>query len=156
MTTMNPTGTVYVVDPSPYNWLYVLFNTMEELVRADKAGRVMAALATTAKWVNKTTLKMELRKGVIFQNGEEFTANTVKKNFGELQKWEAPHPPGTWLNFPHGTKLSIVDDYTIEFHFPKPDGLAIGKMRGNHMANNHFYQAIGFGYSKLGTGEGHW
>ncbi|MGM0901888.1 MAG: ABC transporter substrate-binding protein [Bacillota bacterium] len=160
MATRNPTeiqkGSVYVVDPSPYNWLFVLFNTMEEPVRTDKAGRVIAALATSAKWINKTTLKMELRKGVTYHNGEEFTANTLKKNFFELQKWAAPHPPGTWLNFPTGTKLSIVDDYTVEFHFPIQDGLAIGKMRGNHLANDHFYQAIGFGYTKLGTGEGHW
>jgi ABC-type transport system substrate-binding protein len=160
MATRNPTlipkGTIHVVDPSPYNWLYVLFNTMEEPVRADKAGRVIAALATSAKWINKTTLRMELRKGVTYHNGEEFTAHIVKKNFGELQKWAAPHPPGTWLNFPPETRLSIVDDYTIEFHFPKQDGLAIGKMRGNHMANNLFYETIGFGYTKLGTGEGHW
>jgi len=160
MTTRNPTenpvGTIHVVDPSPYNWLYVLFNTMEEPVRANKAGRVIAALATSAKWINKTTLKMELRKGVIFHDGEEFTASTVKRNFEELQKWAAPHPPGTWLNFSIGTTLSVVDDYTVEFQFPKQDGLAIGKMRGNHMANSQFYQTIGFGYAKLGTGEGHW
>jgi len=160
MTTRNPSeipqGTVYVVDPSPYNWLYVLFNTMEELVRANKAGRVIAALATSAKWINKTTLRVELRKGVTYHNGEEFTTHTVRKNFIELQKWAAPHPPGTWLNFPSGTKLTVVDDDIVEFHFPKQDGLAIGKMRGNHMGNNLFYQTIGFGYRKLGSGEGHW
>ena len=160
MATWNPTeipkGSICVVDPSPYNWLYVLFNTMEEPVRADKVGRIIASLATTARWINKKTLKLELRKGVIFHNNEEFTAKTVKKNFDELQKWMAPHPPGTWLNFPTGTKLTIIDDYTVEFHFPKQDGLAIGKMRGNHQANLHFYQTIGFGYAKLGTGEGHW
>lgn len=154
--TENPVGTIHVVDPSPYNWLYVLFHTMEEPVRADRAGRVIASLASKAKWVNMTTLKIELRKGVLFHDGEEFTANTVKRNFDELQKWNAPHPPGTWLNFPTGTTLKVVDDYTVQFHFPKPDGLALGKMRGNHMGNSQFYQSIGFGYAKLGSGEGHW
>jgi hypothetical protein len=53
----------------------------------------------------------------------------------------------------------VVDDYTIRFRFPGPDGLAVGKMRGFHIASTAFWKgadAPGFGYKKYGSGEGHW
>ncbi len=30
-----PARTVHVVDPSPLNWLYIAYNTVEELVRVN-------------------------------------------------------------------------------------------------------------------------
>jgi hypothetical protein len=32
----------------------------------------------------------------------------------------------------------------------------LGKMRGMHIPSTRFWEDIGFGYKKLGTGEGHW
>jgi hypothetical protein len=49
-----------------------------------------------------------------------------------------------------------VDDQTLRFHFPGPDGLALGKMRGFHIASSAFWREQGFGYDKLGSGEAHW
>lgn len=72
------------------------------------------------------------------------------------QSWIAPHPPGTWLNFPKETSLEVLNDYTIRLRFPDPQGLALGKFRANHLTDSLFWQKIGFGYAKLGTGEGHW
>jgi hypothetical protein len=59
-------GMVYVVDPSPLNWLYVLFNTMEEIVRADHKGRIIASLAAGIQWLDDQTLELRLRQGVVF------------------------------------------------------------------------------------------
>jgi ABC-type transport system substrate-binding protein len=151
-----PAGTIYVVDPSPLNWLYVLFNTMEEAVRADHEGRIIPSLASNLIWIDNTTLELELRNGVVFHNGQSFTSDDVKENFDQIEPWFAPHPPGTWLNLPKGRKLEVVDTYTVRLHFPKPDGLALGKLRGYHFANTLFWQQLGFGYAKLGTAEGHW
>ena len=67
-----------------------------------------------------------------------------------------PHPPGTWLNFHPDTRAEVLDDQTIRFHFPEPDGLAVGKMRGFHIASPAFWRETGFGYRKNGSGEGHW
>ena len=33
-----PAGTVHVVDPSPLNWLYITYNTVEELIRVRPDG----------------------------------------------------------------------------------------------------------------------
>ncbi len=35
-----PVGTVNVVDPSPLDWLYITYNTVEELVRVRPSGVV--------------------------------------------------------------------------------------------------------------------
>jgi ABC-type transport system substrate-binding protein len=151
-----PVGTIQVVDPSPLNWLFITWNTMEEPIRVDQDGRVVPALATDAHWLDEQTLELKLRTGVRFQDGEPFTAHNIKQNFDEMQRWAAPHPPGTWLNFPPESVCEAVDEHTIRFRFPGPDGLALGKMRGFHIASSAFWREQGFGYAKFGSGEGHW
>ncbi|WP_051302310.1 hypothetical protein [Salibacterium aidingense] len=74
-----PEGIIYVADSSPLNWLYVLYNTMEEPVRADHEGRVILNLAEESRWLTDQTLELKLRKGVYFQDGQHFTASLVKK-----------------------------------------------------------------------------
>ncbi|MGD6801258.1 ABC transporter substrate-binding protein [Rossellomorea aquimaris] len=153
---ISTTGMLHVVDPSPLNWLYVLFNTMEEAVRADRKGRITPSLGESWRWVDNRTLEVKLRRDVLFHNNQLFSSKDVKRNFEHLQRWLAPHPPGTWLNFPEGTKLEVMDEKTVRYRFPKPDGLALGKMRGHHYANKLFWKTIGFGYAKLASAEGHW
>ena len=64
-----PVGTVHVVDPSPLNWLFITWNTMEEPIRIDEAGRVVYSLAESSEWLDERTLELELRRGVRFQDG---------------------------------------------------------------------------------------
>jgi ABC-type transport system substrate-binding protein len=119
-----PVGTVHVIDPSPLNWLFITWNTMEEPIRIDEGGRVVYALAESSEWLDDRTLELRLRRDVRFQDGEHFTAHNVKQNFDEMQRWAAPHPPGTWLNFPAPESTAeVVDDHTVRFHLPGPDGL---------------------------------
>ena len=154
-----PTGTVSIVDPNPLNWLFITWNTMEEPIRIDEDGKTVFALAESADWIDDHTLEMKLRENVAFQDGQAFTAHDIKLNFDEMQRWAAPHPPGTWLNFPPESEAVVVDDHTIRFVLPGPDGLAVGKMRGFHIASRAFWKgadAPGFGYKHYGSGEGHW
>jgi len=151
-----PVGTIYIFDPSPLNWLFITWNTMEEPIRVDQDGRTVPALSTDARWPDDHTLELSLRTVVRFQDGEPFTAHSIKQNSDEMQRWIAPHPPGTWLNFPQESVCEVVDDYTVRVHFPGPAGLALGKMRGFHIASSAFWREQGFGYTKLGSGEGHW
>jgi len=122
-----PVGTVHIVDPSPLNWLFITWNTMEEPIRIDEDGRVVYALAESSEWLDDRTLELSLRSGVRFQDGQPFTAHDIKRNFDEMQRWVAPHPPGTWLNFPQSSVAEVVDDLTLRFHFPGPDGLRSGR-----------------------------
>jgi len=154
--TAAPVGTVKVFDPSPLNWLFITWNTMEEPIRIDEEGHTVFALAEEADWPDEHTLELKLRKNVRFQDGEPFTAHNIKQNFDEMQQWNSPHPPGTWLNFPKESKAEVVDDHMIRFTFPDVEGLALAKMRGFHIASSAFWRDSGFGYKKYGTGEGHW
>ena len=151
-----PVGTIHVVDPHPLNWLHITWNTMEEPVRTDAQGHLIGAAMGESRWVDDRTLQVHMRRGVRFQDGEGCTARSFQRAFEEVQKWRAPHPPGTSLNFQQGTKLELVDDYTLRMHFPEPDGLVLGKFRGFHIPSTRFWNEIGFGYKKRGSGEGHW
>lgn len=151
-----PIGKIKVVDPSPLNWLFVLFHTMEELVGVSHEGYVIPSLATDYEWVNETTLEMTIRKGVVFHNGEELTASNIVNSLIEEQRWFSPHPPGTWINIPRGTKVEIVNDYTIRVIFSEPDALGIAKLRSIHIGNDQFWSWLGFGYAKQASGEGRW
>ena len=150
------TPVIRVVDPSPVNWLSITWNTMEELVRVDKDGRTIPTLAESYRWVNDTTMEFKLRKGVKFQDGEAFNAKQFRRSFDEVQKWDAPHPPGAFLNFPKETKLEVVDDYTVRFVFPSTDSAALMKFRGMHVASTKFWNELGFKAKDSGKAEGHW
>lgn len=51
-----PVGTIQVVDPSPLDWLFITWNTMEEPIRVDQEGHIVPALATDARWLDDHTL----------------------------------------------------------------------------------------------------
>jgi ABC-type transport system substrate-binding protein len=151
-----PAGTVHVVDPHPLNWLYITWNTMEEPVRTNAEGHLVGAAMEESRWIDETTLEVRMRRGVRFQDGEECNAHSFRRAFDEVQRWRAPHPPGTSINFHPGTRLEVIDDFTLRMRFPEPDGLILGKFRGFHIASTRFWDEVGFGYKKRGTGEGHW
>ena len=73
-----------------------------------------------------------------------------------MQRWKAPHPPGTSINFHPETRLEMVDGHTVRMVFPEPDGQVLGKFRGFHLPSTRFWEDEGFGYRKRGSAEGHW
>src|ERR671932_1503880 len=151
-----PVGTINVVDPNPLNWLFITWNTMEEPVRTDERGHIVGAVMEDSRWVDDTTFEVDVRRGLRFQDGEELTAEHVKRAFDEVQRWKAPHPPGTYLNFHPDATAEVVDDYKVRINFPEPDGLVLGKFRGMHIPSTRFWEEEGIGHRALGTGEGHW
>lgn len=151
-----PVGAINVVDPNPLNWLFITWNTMEEPVRTDPEGHIVGAVMEDSRWVDENTFEIDVRRGLRYQDGEPLDARHVKRAFDEVQRWKAPHPPGTGLNFHPDATAEIVDDHKVRLHFPEPDGLVLGKFRGMHIPSTRFWEEEGFGYRKLGTGEGHW
>ena len=155
MAAAEPAGTIHVVDPHPLNWLYITWNTMEEPVRTDEKGRLSNSALEDAYWVDGNTIELKLREDIRFQDGTPFGSPNFERAFVETQKWKAPHPPGTYLNFDPETELEIVDRHTVRMRFPVPDGLVLGKFRGFHLPSDRFWDEMGFGYKTLGSGEGH-
>lgn len=126
-----PAGTVRVCDPSRLNWLYVTYNTTEELVRVSPAGATVPAAMTGYTWADDRTLDVAVRKGNRFPGGEPVTAATVRKAFDEVMRWAAPHPPGTHFNLHPGTTCEVTGEYAVRFRFPEVDGPAVGEAAGD-------------------------
>jgi ABC-type transport system substrate-binding protein len=72
-----------------------------------------------SSWVDETTLEVRLRKGLRYQDGEEFTAENFRRAFEDVQRWKAPHPPGTSINFHPETRLDMVDGHTVRDGLPR-------------------------------------
>ena len=152
----SPDNTVTVVDPSPVNWLSVTWNTMEEANRVDFKGLQQPSLAERWEWVDPKTLKLHLRQGVSFQDGQKFDAAAFKQAFDRVQSWKSPHPPGSFLNYDKGDRMEVVDDHTILFKMAKPDGAAFMKLRGMHVGSNAFWDKLGFVSPTKQSAEGNW
>jgi ABC-type transport system substrate-binding protein len=144
-----PRGEVRIVDTHPANWASVTLHVFEHLMEHDKDGKLVPRLATSWQWRDDRTLDVTLRQGVTFHNGEVFDAEIVKLNWEENTRLGQPHLTGTFMNFPPGSRLEILDAHTMRFRFPAPDGAALVKLSAMHLGNRQFYRDVGWG-------EKHW
>jgi len=144
-----PRGELRIVDTDPTNWASITWNVFEHLVEADQRGKPVPRLGTSWRWLDERTLEMKLRQGVKFHNGEAFDAEIVKLNWEENTRLRQPHIVGQYVNFKPGSRIEIVDRFTVRFSFPEPDGAALYKLALVHMGSRQFYR-------ELGWGERHW
>ena len=144
-----PRGELRVVDQTSYNWGSITLNVFEHLMEYDKEGKLVPRLATSWRWLDDRTLEMKLRRGVKFHNGETFDAEIVKLNWVENTKYRQPHALGSFMNFNAGSRVEIVNPYTVRFVFPEADGGALTKINWMHIGNRQFYREVGWG-------EQHW
>ena len=151
-----PVGTLRVVDSNPLNWLYVTYNTVEELVRVTRRGKVRPAAMCRYRWVDERTLDVHLRRDERFADGQPLTAESVQRAFDEQVRWAAPHPPGTHLNLDRGASCEVRGPHRVRFRLSEPDGLTVGKLRATHVMSERFWRDLGFGYARDQSGEGHW
>jgi peptide/nickel transport system substrate-binding protein len=140
-----PRGELRIVDTDPLNWAWITWNVFEHLVELDKDGNLVPRLATAWQWLDDRTLEMTLRQGVTFHNGEVFDADIVKLNWDDYTRLEQPHRTGPYWNFKPGSRLDILDPYTVRFVFPEPDGGAMARLVLMHIGNRQFYHEFGWG-----------
>jgi ABC-type transport system substrate-binding protein len=140
-----PRGELHIVDKHHANWISIVLNVFEHLFEFDTEGALVPRLATSWRWLDDRTLEFTLRHGVKFHNGEVFDADIVKLNWEDNTRLQQPSPAGPHLNFKPGSRLEILDPYTVRFVFPEPDGGALTKLSLLHMANRQFYGEFGWG-----------
>jgi peptide/nickel transport system substrate-binding protein len=120
-----PRGTLKVVNlfvPS----VSTMRNYAETLVTLDKDNNWVPCLATDWRWIDDRTIEFKLRQGVTFHNGEKFNAEAARINWEEYKRMECPRPH-RFLVPSDDTVFEIVDEYTVRFTFPEPDGLVFVK-----------------------------
>ena len=139
-----PRGELRIVDTDPGNWASITWNVFEHLIEIDKDGKLVPRLATGWRWLDDRTLEMTLRQGVKFHNGEVFNADIVKLNWDENLRLRQPHRSGDFWNFKSGSRLEIIDPYTVRFVLPEPDGGAMARLVIMHMANRQFHSELGW------------
>ena len=140
-----PRGELRIVDSSSINFVTVVFNVFEHLLDIEEGGKLVPRLATSWHWLDDRTLDMTLRQGVKFHNGEPFDATSVQRNWDENIHVQQPFRAGQQLNFKPGSRLEIVDPYTVRFHFPAPDGMALVKLSTMHIGSRQFWAEHGWG-----------
>jgi ABC-type transport system substrate-binding protein len=141
-----PRGELRIVDKNPLNWTYIANNNVfEHLMELDTEGVLVPRLATSWRWLDERTLEVTLRQGVRFHNGEIFDAEIVKLNWEENTRLQQPFRTGTFMNFKPGSRLEILDPYTVRFVFPESDGGVLAKLMLVHLGNRQFYRDVGWG-----------
>jgi ABC-type transport system substrate-binding protein len=140
-----PRGELRIIDTDPLNFSWIAANIFDHLVEIDKDGKLVPRLSTSWRWLDDRTLEMTLRQGVKFHNGEVFDAEIVKLNWEENLRLRQPYRSGDYWNFKPGSRLEIIDPYTVRFVFPEPDGGAMARLVLMHMPNRQFHSELGWG-----------
>ena len=131
-------GTIRVVDlyiPGPS----VTLNCTEGLISLDKDNNWVPCLARNWRWLDDRTIEFKLRRGVTFQNGEWFNADALRINWDHYRSMENPRVL-RFTNLPDATELKIIDDYTVRFILPEPDGLLFPKLMWFFQAAPSFFK----------------
>jgi peptide/nickel transport system substrate-binding protein len=113
-------GDLNSLDPYSLNeafTLTVLGNVYEGLTKRDPELRIVPGLAERWEVIEPTRWRFHLRRGVKFQNGEDFTADDV------LFSAERVRAPGSDLKprLPSDAEVRKVDDYTVDFVLSTPN-----------------------------------
>ena len=131
-------------------------HTYDSLAEFDKALNIKPALATSWKVESKTSILFNLRKGVKFHNGKEFTADDVVYSVKNMKN---PPPPGSLTvaaNVPATIiEAQAVSKYVVRLKLSAPDARVVGFFawqRYGPMVPEGLYDQINVSRNAIGTG----
>lgn len=145
-TTLDPFGTTTAAFQS------VFAQIVEQLVIFDNDKAVVKPwLATGWRWVNDTTLELQLRRGVAFTNGEPFDAHAAKFSIELLMK-AAPYTIWTRDLL---REVQIVDSHTIRVVLTGRAGFFLPLLaRGGFVVPPKAYTEAGAAFAQRPIGTG--
>ncbi len=92
--------------------------SIEHLIRRDRIGRLVPELALTWESVSDTTWRFQLRPGVVFHNGNPFTAEAVAYSLGRIIDPDQGSPNAG--NLRAIASIEVIDDLTVDIHTMEP------------------------------------
>lgn len=129
------------------------FAFYDGLTRFTPTGELLPALAESWQNETPTTWVFQLRQGVVFSNGEPFTADTVVATLTELYNPEVLHPKKADMGAINGYRAR--DPYTVEITTSEPDPLIPNRMSQLPMIEPKAWAALGKdGYARTPIGTG--
>jgi len=135
-------GDAQGLDPHGLNETFslgFLGNVYEGLTAYDGNLKLVPALATSWKTTSPTVWLVNLRKGVKFQNGNDFNADDV------IFSWKRTQTEGSDQKT-RGSLISDIkkiDDYTIELHTAKPLPVLMQEMTFIYIMDKEWSEANG-------------
>src|SRR5262245_49974649 len=104
----------------------IMMHAYEGLVRYDEKYNIEPALATKWTQVSPTLVRFDLRRGVKWHDGSNFTADDVIFSFGRIRQ-----PQGTMQIYVAGVnEIKKIDDYTIEMVLAGPNPILLRNLEG--------------------------
>lgn len=148
---------ITTLDPQKANDIYsanVMKQIYNNLVKINKEMEIVGDLAESWENPDSTTWIFNLKKGVKFHNGEEFTASDVKFTIERLLDPETMSP-GTYL-LEAVSKVNVIDKYTIELKTKEPFAPLLSNLARYEisMLNEKAVKAKGKDYAKFPIGTG--
>ncbi len=138
----------------------VIRNMFDGLVTRDTRSGVHLQLAEVLNWTDEQTLHVELRKGVLFHDGVEMTADDVVYTFERIIKenmieYPEPHTsPRKGLIAPLES-IEKTGDYSVVMHFANPWPPAMQMLVHQQIVPKHYLEEVGtegFIEHPIGTG----
>ena len=129
--------------------LGVLGNVYEGLTKRDKELKIVPGLAERWEVLEPTRWRFYLRKGVKFQNGEDFTADDVVFSATRL------HAPASDVKtrLPADVKVAKVDDHTVDFILSGPNPILHYEWDTWYILSKKWAEANGSAQPQPGAGQ---
>lgn len=129
----------------------VFLNIYDTLIQRDKDGKLVPALADSWEQVDPLTLKVNLKKGIKFHNGNDFKANDVI-----FSLTRAKEAPALMSFFGDIDKIVALDDYTIQITTKQPFGPLVNYLahKGASILDEETVTAAGQDYAQHPVGTG--
>jgi peptide/nickel transport system substrate-binding protein len=151
------------LDPADYRERQsetVIRNMFDGLVTRDTRSGVHLELAEEMNWLDEQTLEVRLRRGVLFHDGTEMTANDVVFTFNRIIQENAIEYPEPHTSLRRGLitpleSMEKMDDYTVVMHFSGPWPPAMQMLVHQQIVPKHYLEEVGtrgFIEHPIGTG----
>ncbi|MCR9213879.1 MAG: ABC transporter substrate-binding protein [Proteobacteria bacterium] len=145
-------GDLSSLDPHSLNESFLLGtlgNVYEGLVLYDEDMNVVPGLAESWELVKPTTWKFNLRKGVKFHEGQDFTADDV------IFSWQRAGSKGSDQKTRAGkiSNITKVDDYTILVDTPAPNPILVRDLNFLYIMDKEWSEANGTTNATSATGD---
>ena len=114
----------------------IVFNVYDPLVDLNAKGEVVPALAVSWTRPEPRTIEMELRRGVVFQGGERFTARDVKFTFDTLLEPATKHKMANNVAFIE--RVEVVNDHRVRIVTKRPEATGLRKLNRIGIASAAF------------------
>ncbi|MDD3343453.1 MAG: ABC transporter substrate-binding protein [Sulfurospirillaceae bacterium] len=143
----DPRSHINVFLPSmPYNYVSRLVN--EGLVRlAENDQGWEYSLATKSSKLSPILYEFELRRGVRFQDGTAFNADSVVHNFTHFLK-----QPFNYTDIHHSLKsVQKISEYKVRLHLYKPYGMLFRDLARIYFYSEAYLKTYGWGGAETGA-----